>query len=158
MWQRLLFGILLAFAAYFVIQYFSNESFISFAGLAPATAVYEPIPRGDLKVSSGGPNPPNASPPQMPPNVSPPPEASDPYDATHEGIDAPEQLRFPERSFSPGVLPTQTVNHENSGLAGPVGESSQAIQQFSPELITNGGNFFGSVTANEDENPNYSSF
>ena len=155
MWQRLLFGILLAVAAYCVIQYFSNESFMTFA---PAAAVEEPVPRKELQVSPGGPNPPNAAPPQMVARVAPPPEANDPYDGTHEDADAPEQLRYPERSFSPGVLPTQTVNHENSGLAGPVGESSQAIQQFSPEFVTNGGSFFGSVTANEDENPNYSSF
>ena len=163
MWQRLLFGILLAVAAYYVIQYFSNEGFVGFSygtsRNSQGAMIKEQPSRGNFQVSSGGPNSPAASPSRnMPSQASRPPEASDPYDAVNEEADAPEQMRFPERSFSPGVIPKETVNHENAGLAGPVGESSQAFQQFSPESITNGGAFFGTVTAVEDENPNYSAF
>jgi hypothetical protein len=37
-------------------------------------------------------------------------------------------------------------------------QSPQAFQQFSPEYIQNGGSFFGTVSAVEEENPNYSAF
>jgi hypothetical protein len=159
MWQRLLIGIFLAAIAYYVIKYFSNESFMdSIPDIAP------PIRESSVQyvtghVSSGGPSPPNISPPpSMPSVMASPPEARDPYDTTHEDIDSPEQLRFPERSFSPGLVPEQTNNHVMSGVAGTSSNTPQAIQNFSPELVTNGGAFFGAVSANEDENPNYSSF
>lgn len=153
MWQRLLFGILLAVGAYFVVQHFSKE------GFEEATVIQEPRPRGKMQVASGGPSPPNMAPPStMPSNLSPPPEASDPYVETSQEADAPENLRFPERSFGPGLVPQQTAAHQLSGMSGNASESSQAVHQFNPELVTNGGAFFGSVTAVEDENPNYSAF
>jgi hypothetical protein len=67
-------------------------------------------------------------------------------------------LRYPERSFGPGIVPDQTQLAESAGIAGPVGESSQAFQQFSPEFVSNGGAFFGDVAPMELENPNYSAF
>jgi hypothetical protein len=155
MWKRLIFGIFLVAIAYGVIKYFLIDDFIP----GKAGAVYEPVHYGDHTVSSSGPSPPNASPPSnMPPDISRQPEASDPYDKQTEDADAPEQLRFPERSFSPGIIPKETDNNLNAGLAGPVANTSQSVHQFSPEFIGNGGNFFGEVSANEDENPNYSAF
>jgi hypothetical protein len=154
MWHRLLFGILLAITAYYVVMYFSTENFTP----TKATPVYEQEPRGNMTVSSSGPNPPNVSPPPMPSEMSPSPEARDPYDTTVEDADAPEQLRYPERSFSPGLIAKETENNVNAGLAGNPSNSPQAIQQFSSEMVTNGGAFFGSVSANEDESPNYSAF
>jgi hypothetical protein len=168
MWQRLLFGLFLAGLAYFVITKFSkNESFnpnpyiptpnASTPGLAPP--IREPEPRGDLNLSAGGPNPPNAAAdPRTPPTMSSQPEARDPYDVTTESADAPENLRHPERSFGPGVIPEATALNVAAGLAGNVASSSQAFQQFSPEFVQNGGAFFGTVSALEDENPNYSAF
>jgi hypothetical protein len=150
MWQRLLFGILLAVGAYFVVQYFSTDGFLE---------VQEPRPRGTMQVSSGGPSTPMVSAPsRMPPQMTSSPEARDPYSETSEEADASENLRFPERSFGPGLVPQQTATHQLSGLAGNASDSSQAIHQFNPEMVTNGGAFFGSVTAVEDENPNYSAF
>jgi len=155
MWHRLLFGILLAVVAYYVVIYFSKEDFVP----AKSSPVYEPRPHGNMAVSASGPNSPNVAPPSyMPSQVSPPPEARDPYDTTVEDADAPEQLRYPERSFSPGLIAKETENNVNAGLAGNVSNSPQAIQQFDSEMVTNGATFFGSVTANEDENPNYSAF
>jgi len=155
MWQRLLFGILLAAVAYFVLQYFSTEAFSD----DDVATVEEPRPRGDMNISSSGPSSPNIAPPRaMKVQMTPPPEANDPYTQTSEDADASENLRFPERSFGPGLVPQQTATHLMSGLSGDASESSQAIQQFNPELVTNGGAFFGSVTAVEDENPNYSAF
>jgi len=154
MWQRLLFGILLAVGAYFVVQYFSKEAFG-----AEAPMIEEPRPRGDMQVSGGGSASPNVAPPRaMTGEMSPPPEANDPYSESSQEADAPENLRFPERSFGPGLVPQQTAAHLMSGMAGNASESSQAVHQFNPELVTNGGAFFGSVTAVEDENPNYSAF
>ena len=163
MWHRLLLAFLLAVGAFFVVRYFSPESFtnwdsvISTPGSGPM--IREPQPRGDMNVASGGPNSPNvAAPRSMPPEMSPPPTASDPFDETAEGAYAPENLRHPERSFSPGIVPDQTALAQASGVAGPPASSAQALQQFSPEYVQNGGAFFGTVNAVEDENPNYSAF
>lgn len=159
MWQRLLFGLLLVALAYFVIQYFnSNEDFDeSVPAFAPT--LREPKPHGDRNLSSGGPNPPNQAPPQgMDITVSPQPVAKDPYDSSMEPADAPEQMRYPERSFGPGKIPEQTGFQSESGIGGQADSSSQAFQQFSPEFVSNGGNFFGTVSPLEDENPNYSAF
>jgi hypothetical protein len=165
MWQRLIVGFLLAISAFFVMKYFSPETFMNMNFMAVnqkyenAPMIREPLPRGDMAVSSGGPNPPNvAAPSMMPDSVSPPPEANDPYEETQKTAYAPEELRNPERSFGPGIVPEQTAIATSSGIAGSVAESSQAFQHFGPELVSNGGNFFGSVSALEEENPNYSSF
>jgi len=165
MWQRLIVGFLLAISAFFVMKYFSPESFtnMNFMGETKnhgyAPMIREPLPRGDMAVSSGCPNSPNvAAPSTMPDSVSPPPEANDPYEETENSAYAPEELRNPERSFGPGIVPEQTAIATSSGIAGSVAESSQAFQHFGPELVSNGGNFFGTVSALEEENPNYSSF
>ena len=131
------------------MHYFSIDNFVS---------ISEPVSRGDMTVSSGGPSSPNVSPPPMPAYISPQPEASDPYDTVDSSANAPEQLRFPERSFSPGVMAVETENRVSAGVAGKLANTPQAVQEFSSESITNGGTFFGTVSATEDENPNYSSF
>ncbi len=129
MWSRLFLGILLALAAYYVVKTFSvDESFTNW----------------DTVVET--------------PGSAPPATASDPYAETAEAADAPEQLTHPERNFSPGIVPEQTAIAESAGLAGAVASSSQAFQQFSPEYVQNGGSFFGTVNAFEDENPNYTAF
>lgn len=155
MLKRLLFGIFLVAVAYYVIKYFLIDDFTP----GRSSPVYEPVHYGEHTVSSSGPSPPNASPPPtMPPNISPQPEAADPYDSQVEEADAPEQLRFPERSFSPGIIPKETENHINAGLSGSLANTPQAVQEFSPESIGNGGTFFGEVSAMENDNPNYSAF
>lgn len=73
---------------------------------------------------------------------------------TAESAAIPERLRHPEESFGPGIVNNNATLGAARGIAGPVTESSQAIQQFSPENITNGGTFFGEISAMEDENPN----
>ena len=163
MWQRLILGVILAIAAYFVIQYFSTEGYTNYDMVieTPAQGPYvrEPVERGSYSVSSSGPNPPNAEAPRnMPKTRSPPPEASDPYSESAEDADAPERLRHPERSFSPGIIPEQTSINEGAGLAANPVSSPQAFQTFSPDFVQNGGSFFGTVSAMEDENPNYSAF
>ena len=164
MWTRIILGIALALAAYFVVRYFSSEEFtnwdsvIETPGYAPP--IREPIPRGDMSVSASGPNPPNAAAPAtMPATLGSSPTASDPYSETAEDADAPENLRHPERSFSPGIVPETGAIAVAGGTASVTTASSpQAIQTFNPEFIQNGGTFFGTVSAFEDENPNYTAF
>jgi hypothetical protein len=161
MWQRIILGLLLAAAAYAVVKYFSKDGFINMQTTVelpgPSPYVREPMPRGDMAVSSGGPNPPNVESTQDEVYV-PPAQASDPYEVTTASADAPENLRHPERSFGPGIEPANNSIREEAGLAGPPSVSPQAFQQFSPEQVTNGGSFFGAVSAMENENPNYSAF
>ena len=163
MWQRISIGILLALSAYLVIRYFSNETFTNWDSIVstPANAplIREPPTQGSMIVAAGGPNSPNAAPPRMmKAQRLPPPEASDPMAETVEDADAPETLRHPERSFSPGIVPEQTQIAADAGLTGDTASSPQALQRFSPEYVQNGGVLFGSVSANEAENPNYSAF
>jgi hypothetical protein len=163
MWQRISIGILLAVAAYLVIRYFSSETFTNWDSIistpSAAVPIREPPTHGAMVVAAAGPNSPNAAAPRMmKAQRLPPPEASDPLAETAEDADAPETLRHPERSFSPGVVPEQTQIAEDAGLAGAVATSSQAFQQFSPEYVQNGGVLFGNVSATETENPNYSAF
>lgn len=163
MWQRLVLGFILAIAAYFVVRMFNSETFTNYDSVyetpSYAAPIRQQIPRGDMNMAPGGPNPPNvAAPSTMPATMAPPPTASDPYDVTADDANAPERITHPERSFSPGIIPEQTAIAESSGLAGEVKSSSQAFQTFSPEFVQNGGAFFGSVGAFEDENPNYTAF
>jgi hypothetical protein len=163
MWQRIGIGFLLATLAYLVIRYFSSETFINWDSVvatpASAPAVREPPTRGSMVVAPGGPNPPNVAASKLSGiQRIPPPEASDPMSETVEDANAPEMLRHPERSFSAGVVPEQVQIAEDSGLTGSTVNSAQAFQQFSPEYVQNGGAFFGTVSATEIENPNYSAF
>ncbi len=158
MWLRLFLVLGLAVSAYFVLRYFSTESFALWVETpAMATPVLKQPVYEDIQVASAGPNPP-AMAPTLPPQVSPQPQARDPFDDIAEDANAPPQMRHPERSFGPGIVPTQTQIAAQAGTAGPVAQSSQPFQQFSPEFVQNGGSFFGDVSANEDENPNYSAF
>ena len=155
MWKRFFFGICLAALAYYIIKNFLTDDFTP----GGSGEVSEPVSYGDHTVSSGGASPPNASPPvNMPPVMTQQPEAVDPYDIQVQNADAPEQLRFPERSFSPGIIPKETDNNFNAGLAGSLAPTPQSVHQFNPEFIGNGGKFFGEVAAVEDGNPNYSAF
>jgi hypothetical protein len=164
MWTRIILGIVLALAAYFVVRFFSSEQFTNWDSVietpAYAPPIREPIPRGEMSVSAGGPNPPNvAAPANMPATLGSAPEASDPYSETAEDADAPENLRHPERSFSPGIIPETGAIAVAGGIASAETASSpQAFQTFSPEFVQNGGSFFGTVSAFEDENPNYTAF
>lgn len=166
MWERIALGILLAAAAYFVVRYFNKEGegFSNWSSVTevpgPSPLKREPIPRGDSIVSSGGPSTPNvAAPPTMPAVRMPPAEANDPYDLTQESANAPETLRHPERLFGPGVEPSDNTIAVESGIASDTPAiSPQAFQTFNPEHITTGGSFFGTVSAMENENPNYSAF
>jgi hypothetical protein len=161
MWKRLVIFFLLVIAAFFVVRYFSTESFslgwVETPALAPPVKQQQPY--GSHAVAQGGPSSPAAAPSvAMPPVMSAPPEPKDPYDDTQQSADAPEQMRFPERSFGPGIVPETADLAKAGGIADSPAASAQAFQQFNPEFVSNGGGFFDNISAHEDENPNYSSF
>jgi hypothetical protein len=162
-WQ---IGIVLAllFVAYQVYRYTSqSENFTSIDNLeVPDSAPplrQQPL-RGPITVSSGGGNPPNVAPSLgMLPTAGPEVRATDPYTDNAMPANAEEEVRYPERSFSPGVIPQNTSIAQEAGVANAhIGPTTQAIQKFNPEFVTGGGEFFGQVAPMEDENPNYTAF
>jgi hypothetical protein len=101
----------------------------------------------------------NPSTPPMQPFLQPkmrasPPEEEVPFDrdeSTYESAQIPERLRHPERSFSPGLVNDETGSAVASGVASySAGVTHKAEQTFGPEFVQNGGQFMGSVTANDD--------
>ena len=82
----------------------------------------------------------------------------DPQDKGYESAELPERLRHPERMFGPGI-----DNQQNSEpIEGVASYASQvtddAHQTFGPEFAQNGGNFMGTVVANDTTlKTNYSS-
>ena len=167
MWSRILLAAgLLAFAL-LVVYFFNSEGFSSRSAETPSYAplIESPQYREDAQVASGGPNTPSVASPKlmkaklMKAKLSQDPNAQDPYDDTLESANAPEDLRHPERSFGPGVIPDSSELAVQGGLASPdVGHSPQAFQQFSPEFANNGGTWLNNVTPAENDSPNYSSF
>jgi hypothetical protein len=157
---------LLLFVAYKIYTIMdTKETFVAgnpYAVAKPALAPIQtqPEPIQPQVVASSGPNPPNVAPPKnMDVEEFPEPRASDPMDDTIESADAPVKMRHPERNFGPRDQPWVTAIASGAGTANEAtATTTQAIQNFSPELVTNGGMFFGDVGANDIENPNYSAF
>lgn len=162
MWRRLLSALGLLALGIGIWWLFSSEGFTQARAGHPGYAPpIEALPeRGDLEVASSGPNPPNVAPPRaLRGTISPDPEPKDPYEETVDTADAPERLRHPERSFSPGVVPDNTGIAVQGGVASvQVANSAQAFQQFAPEGASNGGQWLDNVSAMEMDSPNYSAF
>ena len=112
-------------------------------------------------VSPSGPNPPNARVPELVAresdnyNFIP----NDPQDELYGSQNIQDNLRYPERSFGPGIVNSGSKLLIESGVASTrMLNTSQVIQPFSTELVQNGG-MFGTVGADDTKtNPNYSSF
>jgi hypothetical protein len=112
-------------------------------------------------VSPSGPNPPNARIPELIArendvyNIVP----NDPQDELYGSQNIQDNLRYPERSFGPGIVNSGSKLLVSSGVASTkMLNTSQAIQSFSTELVQNGG-LFGNVGADDTKtNPNYASF
>lgn len=113
-----------------------------------------------MDVASSGPNAPTkAANIEMPPKELNDPLPNDPLAEGAESADAPERLRHPERAFGARLPNTDTELAVESGIASvATATTTQAIQHFTPEGITNGGLFFGGVAAMDQENPNYTAF
>lgn len=108
-------------------------------------------------VSPAGPG----APAQMsakPPTVANEERPYDPQDKSYESAEIPERLRHPERMFGPGIDNQQT-SVPIEGVASYASQvTDDAHQTFGPEFAQNGGNFMGSVVANDTTlKTNYSS-
>lgn len=149
--QRVVFFLILAISAYFIYKSFVPETFAP--GSAPV--IQAPYPYGSASTVPSGPNPPSMNIPvqQRMAVINPPVEAADPYMEHHEDAYAPENLTYPERNFGPGIVPESTYIAEASGVANPYAVVGSQVQQYSPELVQNGGIFDGSIVAHEE--PNY---
>jgi hypothetical protein len=158
---KLVIVCLLLGGAYYVHTYvFISENFENKLKYAPAPIEYSPPLRRPIEVSSSGPSAPSKAPPvQMPPTAPSEPAPRDPMDDMSVNANAQPEMRYPERSFGPGKIPTDTAIARAAGIASQASKlTSQSAQHFNPELVTNGGMFYGDVSPNEDENPNYTAF
>jgi hypothetical protein len=129
---------------------------------APATLIKQsmpiPVPR---QVSPSGPSPPNSRIPDSIAkindvyNVIP----NDPQDEKYSTQNFTDNLRYPERSFGPGIVNGGSKLMLNSGIASPkMLNTSQPIQPFATELVQNGG-MMGSIGPDDTKtDPNYASF
>ena len=115
----------------------------------------------DREVAPGGPSTPAQAPPRsMPTMVMPEETPFDPQSQSYESAEIPENLRHPERMFSPGIVNDEVGNAVASGIASEAQQvTSNAYQTFGPEFATNGGSFLDNgVMANDSDIPtSYSS-
>jgi hypothetical protein len=132
---------------------------------SPALALLPPnLPTetyaGPREIVGGGPSTPSQAAPENEVVVMPPERALDPYAETHEGANAPEKLRNPERMFRPAPPNDAVANIEDSGIGGMAQQAtSNSMQTFAPDFAQNGGSFMGGVFANDTDIPtNFSDF
>jgi hypothetical protein len=128
---------------------------------APANIIKTENPNlAERTVAASGPNPPNAKAPSSLDTVNRYTVApNDTYDELYGSQNIQDNLRYPERSFSPGIINGGSKLLVNSGVASTkMLNTSQNIQPFANELVQNGG-LFGKVGADDTHtNPNYASF
>lgn len=140
-----------------VVDPFMNLNSQSYEHVEP---VQIPPPPPERIIYSAGPNSPNQLPPEnSPTTVAPQEVAFDPQENTHESAEIPENLRHPERSFSPGLLNEDTQTAVAAGTASYASKMTEnASQIFGPEFAQNGGNFMDGIMANDSSlNTEYSS-
>jgi hypothetical protein len=150
----IVFIIILFSASYIYISVTKNKKEMFNDGVpGPAAIMKQPPPvLPPRQVSPSGPNPPNARIPEMEQrkldvlNVIP----SDPYDETYGSQNMKDNLRRPERSFSPGIMNDGHNIFVRNGVASEITqESERPIQHYSQEMVQNGGNFNDSYGPND---------
>ena len=126
---------------------------------APAAIMKTPIPiQVPREVSPSGPNPPNARSPDVIKSVFTV-IPNDPMDEYYGSQDIKDNLRYPERSFRPGLINSGNKIITNSERASNVMlDTAQPIQPFKPELVQNGGLLEGVGPNDTETNNNYASF
>jgi hypothetical protein len=146
----------------FLYLFVFSPSEETFEVAAPAVLVKQPMPIPiPRQVSPSGPNPPNSRIPDSIArindvyNVVP----NDPQDEKYSTQNFKDNLRYPERSFGPGIVNGGSKIILNSGIASPkMLDTAQTIQPFATELVQNGG-MMGSIGPDDTKtNPNYASF
>jgi len=155
-----IFLILILSSVYIYITFYKTETF---EVPAPAAIIKrDPPVMPTVKVSPSGPNPPSAKLSEIEArkydvyNVVP----NDIYDEKYASQNIKSNLRHPERSFGPGIVNDSKKLYVANGVASTrINESNNVIQQFSQEMVQNGGLFNESYGANDiNLNPNYSAF
>ena len=112
-------------------------------------------------ITPSGPSAPAQAPPDDEEVIYGEPHAVDPYADHNEASDAPENMRYPERSYRPAPDNNNQINiASQAGIAGNPGQTSpQSYQSFSTEPIQNSGEFMHGVYANDTTSPpNFSAF
>jgi hypothetical protein len=154
------FLILILSSVYIYLTFYTKETFEI---PAPATTITRDPPiMPTVEVSPSGPNPPNARMSEIEArkydvyNVVP----NDIYDEKYGSQNMKTNLRYPERSFGPGIVNDSKKLYVANGVASTtINESNNRIQKFSQEMVQNGGLFNESYGANDvNLDPNYSAF
>jgi hypothetical protein len=111
-------------------------------------------------IQPSGPSAPSQAAPLDSVRVTMSPQATDPYAEHNEGANAPENMRYPERMFRPAPANDAVDMIVDSGIGGMAQQqTANANQTFAPDFAQNGGEFMGSVFANDMDIPtNYSDF
>lgn len=160
MFNRILIALALAVLAFVVYlflkaykpSWFGFDTFASTPAAAPPVELQARVEPSHV-VSPAGPSPPNVAPaPAQEEEREPPPDvtARDPLDDPNSSGDFQDNLRHPERSFSPGLKPTDVDRSVMSGVASSRSMTSpQALQTFAPEMAQNGGEFMQGIAAND---------
>ena len=152
--------VLIALLYLFVFK--KNEKFESNTMPAPATIIKTAPPIiTPRSTSPSGPNPPNSRIPNIIAkendvyNFVP----NDPQDELYGSQNIKDNLRYPERSFGPGIVNNGSKLLVNSGIASTkMLNTSQAIQPFENEMVQNGG-LLGQIGPDDTRtNPNYAAF
>ena len=149
----IVFLIIIFSASYFYITVTNtSKNQETFIPAAAAIIKHTPPSLPPRQVSPSGPNPPNARIPEMEQrkldvlNVIP----SDPYDETYGSQNMKDNLRQPESSFGPGIMNDGHNIFVRNGVASQIIQETQLpIQQYSQEMVQNGGNFNDSYGPND---------
>jgi hypothetical protein len=146
-----------------ILKHFPFGKSESFESPAPAFVpanLPPPIYAPNAPIAASGPSAPVQAPPQQEIVIAPQTQALDPYAEEHDGADAPERLRHPERMFRPTTRNDAVDNIEDSGIGAVAQQTtSNSMQTFAPDFAQNGGSFMGSVFANDTDIPtNFSDF
>lgn len=164
------FGILLiGFVFYFLVKdnifnipvtsYFKKTE--NFEVPAPASIEIRQAPIYPSRtIMPSGPNPPSQEAPNNEIVVYGEPAPKDPQYELQDSSDIPENLRYPERSFRPPPLNTNTSIAVEAGIASNnIQKTSDNSQKYAPDFIQGGGEFMPGIFANDTySDTNYSSF
>ena len=155
-------GIIVVILIIAVYIFFNKLKSETFEVPAPAAVMKAPLPiQVPREVSPSGPNPPNARVSDSIARLNDNYDviANDPLDENYGSQNIQDNLRYPERSFSPGIMNIGTKIITNSEIASNrILNSSQPLQPFKPEFIQSGGLLDGIGADDTKTDPNYASF
>jgi len=106
-----------------------------------------PAVEPERTVAPGGPAAPNASSDEIPASMSPEVMPVDPFQDLNMEAPIKDSMRHPEMSFGPGLDNSGVKKAAASGVMNKASLSSET--PFSPEFAQNGGQFMGTITAND---------